>query len=248
MNRSAVFLVVAGAIAVAVIAAVATMSRGPAFVARLDRDARFALVRTGAGEVRASFRTDQGWLTRHPRLSGGDRLPDAVRKRAAAAVAAVPGIGGIQWRNRGGVVRPVAEAGVAAPLHCQQEVEGVLRVRSIRFDEASAAIAPASAAVLDEVATALRPCVGSIIAVIGHTDDAGAEPANLKLSRQRADAVRMALIARGIPADGLRAAGKGSSQPLQGVAPADPANRRIEFTVIESVPIHPTPVDVPGAG
>lgn len=248
MNRSAIFLVLAGALAVVVIGAVATLSRGPALVARLDRDSRAALVRAGAGEVQATFRTEQGWLTRHPRLSGGDGLPDSARERAVAALAAVPGVGGIQWRQRPGAPRPVAESGAGAPLHCQQEVEGVLRVRSIRFDEASAAIAPASATVLDEVATALRPCVGSIIAVIGHTDDGGAEPANLTLSRQRADAVRLALIARGIPADGLRAAGKGSSQPLHGVAPDDPANRRIEFSVIESVPIRPTAVDVPGAG
>jgi OOP family OmpA-OmpF porin len=66
------------------------------------------------------------------------------------------------------------------------------------------------------------------------------------LSRERADAVRLALVRRGIPADGLRAQGKGSSEPVEGLDPADPANRRIEFSVIESVPIKPTPVDTPG--
>lgn len=216
--------------------------------ARLQHDARAALVRVGATDVKVFFHTEQGWLTRHPRVVGGDGLPDATRRRVVAAIRGVPGVGGIQWRIRPAAPNPADDMAAAAPLHCQQEVEGVLRVRSIRFDEASAAIAPASVAVLDEVAAALRPCVGSIIAVIGHTDDAGTEPGNLTLSLQRAEAVRTALIARGIPADGLRAAGKGSSQPLHGLAPADPANRRIEFTVIEPVPIHPTPVDVPGVG
>lgn len=248
MNRSAALLVLAGAVAVILIGVGATFAGAGAFVSGLERDARAALARSGAPGVAVSFRTAQGWPTRHPRLSGGNSLPDAVRERAALAVAAVPGVGGVQWMRRPGARRGSAEAQASAPLHCQREVEGVLRVRSIRFDEASAAIAPASTEVLDEVAGALRPCVGSIIAVIGHTDANGVEAANLRLSRQRADAVRRALIARGIPADGLRATGKGSAEPLEGVDRLDPANRRIEFTVIETVPIQPTPVDVPGAG
>jgi OOP family OmpA-OmpF porin len=102
--------------------------------------------------------------------------------------------------------------------------------------------------VLDEVADALSPCVGSIIAVTGHTDGNGDTDANLALSRARAEAVRWALVGRGIPADGLRAAGYGSERPIEGLAPVDPANRRIEFSVIEAMPLQPTPVDMPGPG
>ena len=109
------------------------------------------------------------------------------------------------------------------------------------------AIDRASQQLLDEVAAALRPCLGSIIAITGHTDSSGTEPGNLALSRERAEAVRQALIARGIPGDGLRARGFGSSEPVEGLAPADPANRRIEFSVIATEPLEIAPVDVPGA-
>ena len=64
--------------------------------------------------------------------------------------------------------------------------------------------------------------------------------------RARAEAVRWALIGRGIPADGLRATGMGSKAPIKGLDPADPANRRIEFSVIATMPIKPTPIDTPG--
>ena len=39
----------------------------------------------------------------------------------------------------------------------------------------------------------------------------------------------------------------GSSQPVAGLAPSDPANRRIEFSVIRTEPLRPTPVDTPEA-
>jgi OOP family OmpA-OmpF porin len=142
-----------------------------------------------------------------------------------------------------------AREGIAAPvttLRCQDDVERILETRTIRFSEASARIDPASEKLLDEVARALRPCVGSIIAVIGHTDAGGNQKVNLALSVARANAVRWELISRGIPADGLRAAGVGSKQPIAGLDPRDPANRRIEFSVISPAPIKPTPIDTPG--
>jgi OOP family OmpA-OmpF porin len=60
--------------------------------------------------------------------------------------------------------------------------------------------------------------------------------------------VRWALIGRGIPADGLRAEGLGAERPLEGLTKEDPANRRIEFSVIEKAPLAPTPIDTPGPG
>lgn len=132
-------------------------------------------------------------------------------------------------------------------MHCQEDVNALLRVRTIRFDEGRSRIDAASRDLLDEVAAALRPCLGSIIAVTGHTDSNGSEAANLVLSRERADAVLAALVARGIPADGLRARGVGSGQPVDGLLPEDAANRRIEFSVVSTMPLQPTPIDTPSA-
>ena len=136
----------------------------------------------------------------------------------------------------------------APVLDCQNHVEAILHTRSIRFAESSAAIDPTSSGLLDEVAAALRPCAGSITAITGHTDAKGDEATNLALSVARAQAVRNALAARGIDMAGLRARGLGSARPVRGLDPTDPANRRIEFSVIAPVSLEPTPVDTPGAG
>jgi outer membrane protein OmpA-like peptidoglycan-associated protein len=71
------------------------------------------------------------------------------------------------------------------------------------------------------------------IRVEAHTDSQGADAANLALSQKRADAVRQALQAQGIPAARLSAAGKGESDPLTGNdSPEGRArNRRVEISV-----------------
>lgn len=238
MNPRRASIVAAGAALCLALSFVATDVRGPIFIGQLEHEASLVRDRAGGQSVDLAFRDRYGWLTRHPVLSGGKQLDAATRKRVAAAVAGVPGIGGITWSSEG--------EGSAAKLRCQDDVEAILASRTIRFTEASARIDPVSERLLDEVARALRPCVGSIIAVTGHTDATGNPEANKALSLARAESVRWALIGRGIPADGLRAAGLGSKTPIEGLDPLDPANRRIEFSVIASAPIKPTPIDTPG--
>ena len=239
MNPRRASFVAAGAALSLVMALAATNFRGAAFIAGLERQALAARDAAGGNAVHFAFRDRYGWLTRHPILSGGRNLDPATRTRVAEEVARIPGIGGANWAE--------GEA-MLAPPHCQDDVERILETRTIRFNEASARIDPTSEKLLDEVAQALRPCVGSIIAVIGHTDTGGNPQTNLALSMARAEAVRWALIGRGIPADGLRAAGMGARQPVEGLDPGDPANRRIEFSVISPAPIKPTPIDTPGPG
>lgn len=240
-------LVLSGALATAGIAFASTMAHGPALIRGLETQAAAARDGAGGKGIEISFRTAEGWLTRHPGLSGGDALDVGVRGRVASAIAAVPGIGGARWTSDDAGTPSAGESGPPG-RHCQDDVAAMLKTRTIRFAEASAAIDPASQQLLNEVAAALRPCLGSIIAITGHTDSAGDPGANLALSRARADAVRWALVARGIPADGLRASGLGAQQALEGLDPSDPANRRIEFSVIESAPVRPTVVDTPGPG
>lgn len=237
-------LILSGAVVVACAALVGSGVTTPGLVRQLDKAARDAIADSGGEPVTANFRGLGGLPSRHPTLSGGDTLDDTVRERTARAVAAVPGIGGIRWSDGTAQARGIAP--VLDPLHCQDDVNALLRARTIRFDEGRSRIDAASADLLDEVAASLRPCVGSIIAVTGHTDSRGNEGANLALSRERAGAVRAALIARGIPADGLRASGVGSAQPVEGLQPDDAANRRIEFSVVMTQPLKPTPIDTPG--
>ncbi|WP_260924977.1 OmpA family protein [Novosphingobium sp. 9] len=240
MNARRLALVAVGAALSLALALMATRWEGPVFVAGLAAKAAAVRDEAGGKGIAISFRDRYGVLTRHPTLSGGKGLSPDVRRLVAERIADVPGIGGVSWAND--------PDGSPQSLHCQDDVEAILRTRSIRFSQNSAHLDPASNRPLDEVAKALHPCVGSIIAVTGHTNATGNEAANIELSRARAEAVRWSLIGRGIPADGLRATGMGAARPLPGLDPLDPANRRIEFSVIASAPVKPTPIDTPGPG
>ena len=194
----------------------------------------------GGGQVEAQFRSPNGAPSRHPVLVGGESLDETTRARIARAVAALPGVGGIRWADGDLMVEQHY-----SPLHCQEDVQALLRARTIRFEEGSARIDVASRSLVDEVASALRPCLGAVIQISGHTDRSGSEEANVSLSAERARAVRQALVERGIREDALRVIGEGSSSPVEGLDPTDPANRRIEFSVISVEPLQPTPVDTP---
>ena len=236
---------IAGAIATTAIGFAGAALTAVPFSADLSDRTETALADADLGSVKAEFISYNGFPARHPVLSGDERLDEAERARAAVIVASVNGVGGVRWAD--GTM--VAEKGTRprTSMHCQDDVEALLRARTIRFEVSSSAMDIGSRELLDEVEAALRPCLGSIIAIVGHTDNSGPEPGNLALSRERANAVRQALIRRGIPRDGLRARGVGSSQPVEGLDQADPANRRIEFSVIATEPLMPTPVDTPGA-
>lgn len=71
------------------------------------------------------------------------------------------------------------------------------------------------------------------VLVIGHTDKVGTDVVNDPLSRQRAEVVRAAMLARGVAADQVVAIGRGKREPVvptaEGVAEA--RNRRVEIQV-----------------
>ncbi len=236
----------AGAFLTTALAVFGAGATAPPLAAGLAEQAKQAIARAGGADVIARFASKGGLASRHPVLSGGGTLDEERRGAVARAVAAIPGVGGVRWAD--GSIQAESGTLTLAPLHCQNDVEALLRVRSIRFEEASSNIDRTSQALLDEVAMTLRPCVGATIAISGHTDSSGSEARNVALSTERASAVQEALIRRGIPAEALRARGFGSAEPINGLAPEDPANRRIEFSVIAVAPLKPTPIDTPGPG
>lgn len=71
------------------------------------------------------------------------------------------------------------------------------------------------------------------VVVIGHTDRLGTDAFNDVLSRQRAEVVRNALLARGIALDKVVAIGRGKREPVVPTADgvAEPRNRRVEIQV-----------------
>ncbi len=71
------------------------------------------------------------------------------------------------------------------------------------------------------------------VVVIGHTDKVGSDAVNDPLSRQRAEVVRTALLARGIAADKIVTIGRGKREPIVATAEgvAEARNRRVEIQV-----------------
>lgn len=69
------------------------------------------------------------------------------------------------------------------------------------------------------------------VEIAGHTDNRGAEWFNRRLSRYRAEAVRIWLVQRGVSESRLTAQGYGSAEPIadNGTAEGRAENRRIEF-------------------
>lgn len=100
------------------------------------------------------------------------------------------------------------------------------------FDFDSSAMKPGSYAEIDRVTPVLQKYNHTAIQVEGHTDQIGTETYNQKLSEQRAEAVKNALIQRGIDPKRIRSIGFGESQPIS----SDNAmNRRVTLRIIPLV-------------
>jgi OOP family OmpA-OmpF porin len=112
--------------------------------------------------------------------------------------------------------------------------EGIIQVRTIRFDFDSAEIRTDAMPVLDALATALRRCPQRLIRVEAHTDSIGSEQYNLALSDRRAASVYTYLTEHGVPTSMLESKGYGESEPVASndTEEGRAMNRRVELEPI----------------
>ncbi|MGB3545649.1 MAG: OmpA family protein [Saprospiraceae bacterium] len=104
-------------------------------------------------------------------------------------------------------------------------------LRNVLFATASAELLPASRPELERLVKLLTDNPGLVIRIDGHTDNVGSDADNLKLSKNRAAAVRGFLEKAGIAATRLSSEGYGESRPVADNATAEGRrlNRRTEF-------------------
>lgn len=102
----------------------------------------------------------------------------------------------------------------AAAMGRDLAASGKTIVYGIYFDTGSAVIKPESEAALTEMVKLLNGNPALKAYIVGHTDNVGVLQTNLKLSADRADAVVKAMLARGIAAGRLKAAGVGPYSPI----------------------------------
>jgi outer membrane protein OmpA-like peptidoglycan-associated protein len=129
-----------------------------------------------------------------------------------------------------------AMAALAAlrPDAAADRVIGALNLAAINFGTGSSDLPATAQPLLAAAARALAALPAETRIVIhGHTDNRGAIDANLALSNQRAEAVRAALVARGVPADRLATQAHGDARPVASNATEEGRfrNRRIEYSL-----------------
>jgi outer membrane protein OmpA-like peptidoglycan-associated protein len=106
----------------------------------------------------------------------------------------------------------------------------------VYFDTARATIQERSFPVLDGVAEVLRRNPELLrVRIEGHTDDRGGDRYNLRLSQQRAAAVKKYLTDKGIAEDRLIPVGYGETRPLVDNKTNEDRqrNRRVEFIILD---------------
>lgn len=121
---------------------------------------------------------------------------------------------------------------------CAAETDSALAAHRIGFVTGSARLDAHARSAVNDLAAVLGACLrdaGLHAEIGGHTDATGGEAANLTLSLDRAEAVRAALVARGVPEAGLTAQGYGATEPVAGndTEAGRAANRRTAVRWIE---------------
>jgi len=101
----------------------------------------------------------------------------------------------------------------------------------IHFESDKSTLDQGATPLLDDLATALKNFPDWGLRIVGHTDATGEPAANEVLSVQRADAIKAALVERGVATERLQAAGLGENRPIaSNQTPEGRAlNRRVEL-------------------
>jgi outer membrane protein OmpA-like peptidoglycan-associated protein len=122
-----------------------------------------------------------------------------------------------------------------ADLKAQQTNRGlVLTVGDVLFATGRAEVAAGGMRSIDKLAEWLKKNPTRNLLIEGHTDNTGSEDLNMKLSQQRAEAVRDQLVSRGVGPDRITTKGYGPKYPVvaNDSASGRQQNRRVEVVVL----------------
>jgi outer membrane protein OmpA-like peptidoglycan-associated protein len=109
----------------------------------------------------------------------------------------------------------------------------VVTLADVLFDTDDANLTPAGKLRVTRLADMLKEHAHLKVMIEGYTDSTGNELRNKKLSERRANAVRIALIERGVASDRVSSRGFGQAFPVAGnaMAASRQFNRRVEIII-----------------
>jgi OOP family OmpA-OmpF porin len=110
----------------------------------------------------------------------------------------------------------------------------IMRLVGLSFPVGQSVIQTEYYGILRQVQQALAIYPDSMVVIEGHTDSQGSDETNMRLSQERADAVRMYLVAnQGLSASRATAVGYGEGRPIapDGTAEGRAQNRRIDVVI-----------------
>ena len=160
----------------------------------------------------------------------------------AAVGAGAGAIAGNVWSKRmEEQKRQMEEATQGTGVQVSQTEDNQLKLAipsDVSFASGKADIQPNFRPVLESFATTLKNNPRTLVTIIGHTDNTGADSINNPLSINRAANTRDYLTARGIAANRFTIDGRGSREPLvaNDTAANRAKNRRVEIFVAEPAP------------
>ncbi len=151
---------------------------------------------------------------------------------ASAAVAAASAASGAEPATMAAAEPAAATPPAPAPVPAGPAPSLSL---AIQFEPNSSRVRPESGAMLGTLVAAMQsPELKTARFVIeGHSDARGATAQNQRLSLERAEEVRLYLVALGVHPSRLKAVGKGSSELADAADPGAAANRRVRVVTIE---------------
>jgi outer membrane protein OmpA-like peptidoglycan-associated protein len=183
--------------------------------------------------IRLQARTREA-ETAQARAQAAQSQAQAAQTQSAAAIAAAQ------------AARQQAEQQAAENQRLQQQLQElsaqktsrgtVVTLGDVLFDVGGAELRPGALRQIDRLAALLKENPDRSVVIEGFTDSTGGEDLNYRLSQRRAEAVRNALLDRGVPNDRIETRPYGEAYP---VAPNTTAagrqqNRRVEVVISEA--------------